>query len=102
MAYEDPQPEAETGVAVEAIVLADADRVEKLLDIIMNTVGMPNIPCIRQAASNELGQIEADLRAQMYPDIVAAEIKAEEERIKAEKEAQKRIKERQAKEREPA
>jgi hypothetical protein len=75
------------------ITLADADRVEKLLDIIANTVGMPNVPCIRAAAANELAQIEEDLRAQMYPEVVAAEKKAAEERKKAEEENQKRLKE---------
>jgi hypothetical protein len=92
-------PEVET----MAIYLADADRVEKLLDIIRNTVDMPNVPCIRQAAQNELAQIEEDLRAQLYPEQVAAEeaaLKAAQEaeearlqRIEEEKAAAKKEKE---------
>jgi len=66
------------------IVLADADRVEKLLDIIRNTVDMPNVPCIRAAAQNELAQIEHDLWEQMYPE----QAEAEEARVKAEEEAE--------------
>jgi hypothetical protein len=71
-------------VVTEAIYLADADRVEKLLDIIRNTVDMPNVPCIRAAAANEVAQIEHDLWAQMYPEQVAAE----EARLKAAQEAE--------------
>jgi hypothetical protein len=82
--------------AAAAIYLADADRVEKLLDIISNTANWPNVPCIRAAAQNELAQIEHDLWTQMYPEQVAAE----EARVKAVKEAEearlKRIEEEKA------
>jgi hypothetical protein len=71
-------------VEVEAVYLADADRVEKLLDVIMNTVNMPNVPCIRAAAQNELAQIEHDLWVQMYPE----QAEAEEARLKAAQEAE--------------
>jgi hypothetical protein len=84
-----PMPEVETKAAV---YLADADRVEKLLDIISNTVDFPNVPCIRQAAQNELAQIENDLRAQLYPEQVAAEQAA----LKAAQEAEEaRLKQRE-------
>jgi len=79
-------------VSADTIYLADADRVEKLLDIIMNTVNMPNVPCIKKAAANEVAQIEADLRAQMYPEEVAAE----EARLKAAEEAEEARKAREA------
>jgi hypothetical protein len=86
---ETPMPEVAETVAV---YLADADRVEKLLDIITNTVDFPNVPCIRQAAQNELAQIEADLRAQLYPELVAAEQAA----LKAAQEAEEaRVKQRE-------
>lgn len=99
MAYGDPKPQEEAEVEAEAIFLADADRVEKLLDIIQNTVEMPNIPCIRAAAQAELAQIEHDLWVQMYPEQAEAQKKAEEERQKAEAERQKKLKEEQEKER---
>jgi hypothetical protein len=79
-----PMAEAETEVETEAVYLADADRVEKLLDIIRNTVDMPNVPCIRAAASAELAQIEHDLWEQMYPE----QAEAEEARLKAAQEAE--------------
>src|SRR4029077_17450390 len=74
------EPVAET----EAIYLVDAERVEKLLDIITNTVNFPNVPCIRSAAQNELAQIEHDLWVQMYPE----QAEAEEARVKAAQEAE--------------
>jgi hypothetical protein len=81
---ETPMAEAETEAETEAVYLADADRVEKLLDIIRNTVDMPNVPCIRAAASAELAQIERDLWEQMYPE----QAEAEEARLKAAQEAE--------------
>lgn len=86
-------------VDAKVITLADADRVEKLLDIIENTAQNPNVPCIRAAAQNELAQIEHDLWVQMYPDQAAAVEAAEAERKKVEEERQKRLKEEQEKER---
>jgi hypothetical protein len=79
--------------AAAAIYLADADRVEKLLDIISNTANWPNVPCIRQAAQNELAQIEADLRAQLYPEQVAAEEAALKAVQEAEEARKARLKE---------
>jgi hypothetical protein len=75
-----------TEVDTKTVYLADADRVEKLLDIIRNTVDFPNVPCIRHAAQNELRQIEEDLRAQLFPEEVAAE-QARLEALKAPPEA---------------
>lgn len=86
-------------IAANAVFLTDADRVEKLLDIIQNTVEMPNVPCIRAAAANEIAQIEHDLWVQMYPEQAAQAELAEKERVKVEEERQKRIKEQQEKER---
>lgn len=80
-------------VDTKSIYLVDADRVEKLLDIIQNTVDMPNVPCIKQAAANEVAQIEHDLWVQMYPDQAAAEEAAQKEREKVEAERQKKAKE---------
>ena len=73
----------ETGEATP-IYLTDPDKVEKLLDIIRNTVDMPNVPCIRAAAQNELAAIEHELWEQMYPE----QAEAEEARVKAEEEAE--------------
>lgn len=98
-----PQPPKETEMAekpeAEAVFLENADKVEKLLNIILDTVDMTNIPCIRAAANNELAEIEHDLWEKMYPEQAEAAKKAQEEREKAEAEAQKRIKEEQEKER---
>jgi|SRR5215510_3737096 len=94
----------EPEVDVTSIYLADADRVEKLLDIIANTVNMPNVPCIRQAAANEVAAIEHDLWEQMYPEQAEAEAarleaaqKAEAERVEKVKKEQEKERERQAK-----
>ena len=83
-----------------SVYLADADRVEKLLDIIMNTVDMPNTPCIRQAAANEIAQIEADLFEQMYPEEAAARKAKQEEAEKLEAEREQRRKEESEQEKE--
>lgn|SRR5262245_36168603 len=84
-------PPAEEG----PIYLGDADRVEKLLDIIMNTVNMPNVPCIRAAAQNELAAIEHELWEQMYPEQAEAEAARHEAAQKAEEERQARVEEEQ-------
>ena len=89
----------EPAVDVTSIYLADADRIEKLLDIIQNTVEMPNVPCIRQAAANEVAAIEFDLWEQMYPEEAAARKAKQEEVEKAEKERAEKLKKEQEKER---
>jgi len=83
----------------KSIYLADADRVEKLLDIIQNTVEMPNVPCIRAAAANEVAAIEFELWEQMYPEEAAARKAKEEADQEAEAKRVEKVKKEQEEER---
>jgi hypothetical protein len=91
----DPAPE------LKVVPIEDLDKIEKLLDVAINTIDMPNLPNIKAACMQELVEIdnamgEAMEAAQVeyqkalaeYDAKVAAKRKAKEkERLAAEKKA---------------
>jgi hypothetical protein len=103
---EDPAPE------LKIVPIEDLDKIEKLLDVAINTLDMPNLAAIKQACMQELSQINATMAAEQavaqeeyrvalaeYDAKREAKRKAEEkERLAAEKKA---ADERRAKEGEP-
>jgi hypothetical protein len=100
---EDPAPE------LRVVPIEDLDKIEKLLDVAMNTLEMPNLAAIKQACMQELSQINATMAeeqavAQEEYRVALAEYDAkrnaeraakEKERLAAEKKA---AEERKAKE----
>lgn len=91
---EDPKPER------QVIPLDDLDRIEKLLDVSVQTVDMPNLAAIKQACMEELAQINAAVAEsqtqanEQYTRELAEweskkQQKAEEKRKRAEEEEKK-------------
>jgi hypothetical protein len=56
---EDPAPE------LKVIPIEDLDKVEKLLDVAMNTINTPNLPNIKAACMQELVEIDNAMGEQM-------------------------------------
>jgi hypothetical protein len=56
---EDPAPE------LKVVPIEDLDKVEKLLDVAINTINMPNLPNIKAACMQELVEIDAAMGEQM-------------------------------------
>lgn len=52
---EDPAPE------LKVVPIEDLDKIEKLLDVAVNTLNMPNLSAIKQACMEELVQYNAAL-----------------------------------------
>jgi hypothetical protein len=84
---EDPAPE------LKVVPIEDLDKIEKLLDVALNTLDMPNLSAIKQACMEELAQYNAALAA------AQAVAQAEFEKASAEYNAKKNA-ERAAKEKE--
>lgn len=85
-----PKPEK------EVIPIEDLDKIEKLLDVSVNTIDMPNLPHIKQACMEELKQIddalgELQTKAQEEYQKAMDEWNAEKE-AKARKKAEERAK----------
>ena len=92
---EDPAPE------LKVVPIEDLDKVEKLLDVALNTINMPNLPNIKAACMQELVEIDNAMGESMavaqaeyqkalaeYDAKVAAKRQAKEkERLAAEKKA---------------
>jgi hypothetical protein len=55
---EDPAPE------LKVVPIEDLDKIEKLLDVAVNTINMPNLAAIKQACMEELVQYNAALAEQ--------------------------------------
>jgi hypothetical protein len=102
---EDPAPE------LKVVPIEDLDKVEKLLDVAMNTINTPNLPNIKAACMQELKEIDNAMgvtmqAAQEEHQAALAEwsAKREAERLAKEKEARllekKAAEERRAKEEE--
>jgi hypothetical protein len=84
---EDPAPE------LKVVPIEDLDKIEKLLDVAVNTINMPNLAAIKQACMEELVQYNAALAEQQ------AVAQAEYRKALAEYDAKQNAK-RQAKEKE--
>ena len=84
---EDPAPE------LKVVPIEDLDKIEKLLDVAMNTINMPNLAAIKQACMEELVQYNTALAEQQ------AVAQAEYRKALAEYDAKQTAK-RQAKEKE--
>jgi len=56
---EDPAPE------LKVVPIEDLDKIEKLLDVALSTVDMPNLPNIKAACMQELVEIDAALGVQI-------------------------------------
>jgi hypothetical protein len=103
---EDPAPE------MQVVPIEDLDKIEKLLDVAMNTINTPNLAAIKRACMDELAQINAAMEeaqgvaleaynkemAEYSAKQNAKRAAAEKERLAAEKKA---ADERRAKEGEP-
>jgi hypothetical protein len=92
---EDPAPE------LKVVPIEDLDKIEKLLDVAVNTLNMPNLAAIKQACMEELVQYNAALAeaqaaaqaeyrkaiAEYDAKIAAKRAAKEKERLAAEKKA---------------
>jgi hypothetical protein len=77
----DPPPK------LKVVPIEDLDKIEKLLDVAMNTVDMPNLPNIKAACMQELKEIDdsmgesmAEAQAEYQKELAEWEAKREEER----------------------
>lgn len=99
-AESDPAPE------VKVVPVEDLDKIEKLLDVFMNTKDMPNLSAIKQSCMDELVQInltleEAQMEAQVEYQKAMAEWSAKREAERKAKEKERLAAEKKAKEADP-
>lgn len=103
---EEPAPE------LRVVPIEDLDKIEKLLDVAVNTIDMPNLSAIKAACMQELAQYNATLAeeqavAQEEYRVALAEYDAKREAVRKAKEKErlaaekKAADERRAKEGEP-
>jgi hypothetical protein len=94
---EDPAP------VLQVVPIEDLDKIEKLLDVAMNTINTPNLSAIKQACLDELAQINAAMEEQQGVALEAynkemAEYSAKQNAKRAAKEKERLAAEKKAKE----
>jgi hypothetical protein len=60
-----PEPKEDPAPELRVVPIEDLDKIEKLLDVAMNTVNMPNLPNIKAACMQELVEIDNAMGEQM-------------------------------------
>jgi hypothetical protein len=84
---EDPAPE------LRVVPIEDLDKIEKLLDVAVNTLNMPNLGAIKQACMEELAQINATMAAEQA--VAQAEYRKALAEYDAKREAERKAKEKE-------
>lgn len=98
------EDEGDPAPVLELVPIEDLDKVEKLLDVAMNTINTPNLPNIKAACMQELKQIDDSMAEPMQEAQEAYRValaewsakrkkKSDEERKKVDEENRKRSEE---------